>query len=203
MTTGGSGGGEKPPSSRANLPRTLTRCPECLLLRALCMCGEITPMPTRTRIVILRHIGEQFRSSNTGRIAAKALLGAEIVDHGNGRGPPPELASAGTWLAWPEGPLAHVAPVPSPKRLVFLDATWHQARRMRRSLPSLRGLPVLALPIAHVPAARLRASPGRGRVSTIEAIALALRLVEGEAPAAELERLFAIMIDRARGAGRR
>jgi len=161
-------------------------------------------MPTRTRVVILRHVGEQFRSSNTGRIAAMALRGSALVDHGGAGGSPVELTSArGTWLAWPEGPQAHVAPVPPPERLVFLDATWHQARRMRRRLPWLRGLPVLALPIADVPAARLRESPGRGRVSTIEAIALALRLVEGEAPAAELERLFAIMIDRARGAGRR
>jgi DTW domain-containing protein YfiP len=168
------------------------------------MCGEITPMRTRTRVVILRHVDERFRSSNTGRIAAMALRGAEIVDHGRAGGMPAELAPApGTWLAWPEGPPAHVAPVPPPERLVFLDATWHQARRMRRRLPLLRGLPVLALPIARVPAARLRVSPGPGRVSTIEAIAAALRLVEGEEPAAELERLFAIMVDRARGAGRR
>jgi DTW domain-containing protein YfiP len=167
------------------------------------MCGEITPMRTRTRVVILRHVGEQFRSSNTGRIAAMALLDAELVDHGNGAGlHAASVPAPGTWLAWPEGPVAHVAPVPPPERLVFLDATWHQARRMRRSLPLLRGLPVLALPIAEVPAARLRASPGRGRVSTIEAIAMALRLIEGEAPAAELERLFAIMVDRARDAGR-
>ena len=163
------------------------------------MCREITPIRTRTRVVILRHPDEQFRASNTGRIAAMALEGAELVDR-----LPAALASMpGTWLAWPDGPPAHVPPVPAPERLVFLDGTWHQARRMRRRLPPLRDLPVLALPIASVPAARLRESPGRGRVSTIEAIAAALRLVEGEAPAAELERLFAIMVGRARDAGRR
>jgi DTW domain-containing protein YfiP len=181
-----------------------TRCPACLLLPALCICGEITPIRTRTRVVIVRHVGEQFRASNTGRIAAMALHGAELVEHGRADGPPVELPPApGTWLAFPEGPPARVAPLPPPARLVFLDATWHQARRMRRRLPSVRALPVLALPIAHVPKARLRESPGRGRVSTIEAIAAALRLVEGESPAAELERLFGIMIDRARVAGRR
>jgi DTW domain-containing protein YfiP len=181
----------------------ITRCPECLLLRALCICGEITPIRTRTRVVIVRHIGERFRSSNTGRIAAMALCGAELVDHGRAGGPPAAVAPVpGTWLAFPEGSPARLAPVPSPARLVFLDATWHQARRMRRRLPSLCRLPVLALPIADVPAARLRESPGGGRVSTIEAIAAALRFVEDESPAAELERLFAIMIDRARVAGR-
>jgi len=169
------------------------------------MCGEITPITTSTRVVILRHKDEQFRASNTGRIAAMALSGAELLDHGGGDGgPPAELESVeGTWLAWPGGAPTLVAPVPRPERLVFLDATWRQAGRMRRRLRSLRGLPVLTLPFAHVPAARLRESPGRGRVSTIEAIAAALRLLEGESPAAELERLFAIMVDRARDCGRR
>jgi DTW domain-containing protein YfiP len=166
------------------------------------MCGEISPMPTRTRIVIVRHAGEQFRSSNTGRIAAMALRGAELVDHGLPRRRVVLPPAPGTWLAWPEGAPARAAPVPPPARLLFLDATWHQARRMRSRLPWLRGLPVLSLPIAEVPAPRLRASPGRGRVSTIEAIAAALRLLGEEKPAAELERLFAIMIERTRAAGR-
>jgi DTW domain-containing protein YfiP len=165
------------------------------------MCGEITPVATRTRVMIVRHFKERFRSSNTGRIAAMALCGAEIVEHG-----PRERGDVrpepGTWLAWPEGPAAHEAPRPPPARLVFLDASWQQARRMRTRLAWLRGLPVLSLPIGPVPRARMRESPGDDRVSTIEAIAAALRLLEGEAPAAELERLFAIMIDRVRAFGR-
>jgi DTW domain-containing protein YfiP len=194
----------EPITAPPGLPDDGTRCPACLLVLRLCMCAEISPVTTRTQVVILRHVAEQFRASNTGRIAAMALAGSELIDHGRPHGPPAELSPApGTWLVWPEGPPAHVAPSPPPARLVFLDATWHQARRMRQRMPSLRGLPVLALPIAEVPAARLRESPGRGRVSTIEAIAAALRLVEGEAPAAELERLFAIMVERARGSGRR
>ena len=43
-----------------------------------------------------------------------------------------------------------------------------------------------------MPAARLRESPEPGHVSTIEAIARALRLLEGDAAAAPLERLFDI-----------
>ena len=49
---------------------------------------------------------------------------------------------------------------------------------------------------------RMRASPGPGRVSTIEAIAQALRLLEGEAAAAPLEALFALAVARSRAAGR-
>ena len=71
-----------------------------------------------------------------------------------------------------------------------------------RKIEALRGLPVLRLPDAPVPAARLRASPGEGMVSTIEAIARALRLVEGEAPAAALEALFQVAVDKAVASGR-
>jgi DTW domain-containing protein YfiP len=76
---------------------------------------------------------------------------------------------------------------------------------MYRKLDALRGLPILRLhpEDAPVPVARLRNSPGEGRVSTIEAIAHALRLLEGDEPAAGLERLFAVAVERAQSAGRR
>jgi DTW domain-containing protein YfiP len=83
-----------------------------------------------------------------------------------------------------------------------LDATWSQARRMYRKLDALRGLPILRLPDDTMPAARLRESPAPGRVSTIEAIARALRLIEGEAAAAPLEALFSLAVSRAAATGR-
>jgi DTW domain-containing protein YfiP len=54
-------------------------------------------------------------------------------------------------------------------------------------------------------AARLRESPAPGRVSTIEAIARALRFLDGaagEAAAAQLERLFEVAVERAAATGR-
>lgn len=180
------------------------RCPRCLLPVERCLCAEIPRIEHRTRVVIVRHVAERWRSSNSARVAALALTRAEILDHGHGAAvPDAALRAPGTWLVFPEGEPRRTAPVPPPERLVFLDATWHQARRMRQRIAGLRGLPVLSLPIDVVPAARLRESPGGGRVSTIEAIAAALRLVEGDAPAAALERLFALLVERSRAAGRR
>src|SRR5438874_170940 len=65
-----------------------------------------------------------------------------------------------------------------------------------------RGLRILRLADAPMPAARLRDAPGPGRVSTIEAIARALRLLEGDAVATPLERLFDLAVERARKSGR-
>jgi len=155
--------------------------------------------------VIVRHVSERWRSSNSGRIAALALRNCELLEHGD-QGAPLDLAGVngpGAWLVYPEGPPCTVAPSPPPERLLILDATWQQARRMRQRLAGLRGMPVLRLPDAPAPAARLRSSPGHGMVSTIEAIARALRVVEGEEPARALEQLFDLMVARTWASGRR
>lgn len=178
------------------------RCERCLFQRRICLCGEIPALPSRTRIVIVRHHQERWRSSNTGRLAHLALPNSEIVDYGGGEPARlPELT--GAWLLYPEGPTVELGEPPA--RLVVLDATWSQARRMYRKLHALRGLPTLRLPDGPMAAARLRESPGPGRVSTIEAIARALRLIEGpagEAAEAGLLRLFDLAVARAAASGR-
>jgi len=151
--------------------------------------------------VIVRHQAERFRASNTGRLAHLALPNSELVDYPGGpfvfdRG---SAAGRGAWLVFPDGT---DTPVEPPTQLVLLDATWSQARRMFRKIGALRGLPILRLPDAPMPAARLRESPAPGRVSTIEAIARALRVLEGDAVAEPLERLFDVAVARAAQSGR-
>jgi len=181
------------------------RCERCLLQRRVCLCAEIPVLPTRTRIVIVRHHQERWRSSNSGRLAHLALPNSEIVEHGARGGPARLPALDGAWLLFPEGEVAREPPAAPPAQLVVLDATWAQARRMYRKLSALRGLPILRLPEAAAAAARLREAPGPGRVSTIEAIAQALRLLEGragDAAAAALLRLFDVAVARAAATGR-
>jgi DTW domain-containing protein YfiP len=177
-------------------------CPRCLLSQRVCLCAEIESVPTRTRVVIVRHHLERWRSSNSGRLAHLALPNSELVDHGGSGGPATLPALDGAWLLFPEGEATTVPPDPPPRQLVVLDATWSQARRMFRKLSALRGLPILRLADAPMPIARMRESPAPGRVSTIEAIARALRLLEGDAVAEPLERLFDLAVRRMRQTGR-
>jgi DTW domain-containing protein YfiP len=185
------------------------RCARCLFQRRVCLCAAIPALATRTRIVIVRHHLERWRSSNSGRLAHLALPNSEIVEHGGSGGPARLPDLGGAWLLYPEGEVLREAPATPPRQLVVLDATWSQARRMYRKLSALRGLPILRLPEAPMAAARLRESPGAGRVSTIEAIARALRVLEGEAEgeageaaAAGLERLFGVAVAHAAATGR-
>jgi DTW domain-containing protein YfiP len=181
------------------------RCEKCLFQRRVCLCAAVPALPTRTRIVIVRHHLERHRSSNSGRLAHLALPTSELVEHGGAGGPARLPPLGGAWLLYPEGEVTREVPAEPPAQLVVLDATWSQARRMYRKLSALRGLPILHLPEAPVAAARLRESPAPGRVSTIEAIAHALRFLEGSegaAAAAALERLFAVAVERAAATGR-
>src|SRR5690349_17158136 len=110
----------------------MERCPRCLLQQRVCLCAEIPTVITRTRVVIVRHHLEQYRSSNSGRLANLALPNSVIVDHGGARGLAVLPPLSGAWLLFPEGEPTVVAPSPPPEQLVVLDATWSQARRMYR-----------------------------------------------------------------------
>lgn len=178
------------------------RCPRCLFQQRACLCASIPIVETTTRVVIIRHHLERHRSSNTARLASFALPNSEIIDHGGQLGPAVMPSFEGAWLVYPAGEPTSTVPAPPPKQLVFLDASWSQARRMYRKLGALRGLPILRLPEAPMPAARLRESPEPGHVSTIEAIARALRLCEGDHVARPLETLFEVAVSRAAMMGR-
>ena len=176
------------------------KCPRCLFEQ--CLCADVPTIATQTRIVIVRHHLEQHRSSNTARLAHFALPNSAIVDHGGFGGPAQLPDLSGAWLLYPLGEPMVEPPLQLPKQLIVLDATWSQARRMYRKLPAIRGLPLLRLPDAPMTTARLRESPGPGQVSTIEAIARAIRLLEGDEKATPLERLFDVAVERARATGR-
>lgn len=167
------------------------------------MCAEIPRVETRTHVVIVRHASERLRSSNSGRLAHLALSNSELFDHGGLDGPATLPDLTGAWLVFPEGdPMTELGDRAAPRALVVLDATWSQARRMFRKLHALRGLPLLRLPETDAPKARLREAPSPDRVSTLEAIAGALRIVEGDHVARPLEELFAAAVRRAVALGK-
>jgi len=158
----------------------------------------------RTPVVVLRHWNETGKNSNTARIAALALAHCSVHDLGRDLAPEhtARLATPGTWLLYPDGPPRTAPPEPPPARLLVLDGSWQQARRMRQRLAGLRGLPVLSLPPPATPVERLRRPPRAGQLATIEAIAAALELLEGSAPAEALRELYALHVARSRQSGR-
>jgi len=182
---------------RSTTPRDLIgHCPRCLLHWEICVCSMIPRVEARTEIVLIRHITEQLMTSNTGRFAALALPRARILDYGGGEAfDARPLRAPGTALLYCSGP---VRPLPFlPVRLIVLDGSFRQARRMYKRVPELRDLPEFSLPAPRVTPTRLRQPTRAEGMSTIEAIAAALSALEGPELAAPLWALHAELVSRA------
>ncbi|MCC6333625.1 MAG: DTW domain-containing protein [Myxococcales bacterium] len=181
------------------------RCRRCWIRLEHCICALLPVVRPRTGVVVVRHAREANKSTGTVRVAALALPEARVLEYGEDTQPAQAqlgpLLLPGTHLLFPS---EESAPWDGAQvqRLVVLDGTWRQARRMFHRLPALHALPRLALPAKEEAVLRLRESPhGEGR-STLEAIADALLLLEGDAVAAPLHRLhtgFVEAVFKARG----
>jgi DTW domain-containing protein YfiP len=173
------------------------RCERCNLPQHLCLCAEIPRVETRTRFLVLQHVVETRKKSNTGTVAALALVNARRLIYGAPDEPLDTalLTEPGTWLLYPDGPPAP-PDAPTPRQLVVLDASWSQARRMTQRLPVLRSLPRLVLPPLAPGTLRLREPSHPSGMSTLDAIARAVAVLEGPEAAAPLERLAALRVQR-------
>lgn len=190
---------------RSNKPRDeYSHCPRCYQRLEICICPILPTVTTRTDILILRHIWEAERPSNTGRLAALAMPNSRIIPCGGGArtGLSPIddafLRVPGTWLLWPDGTgiQSNVSELNPPDRVVVIDATWSQARRLYRSMPVLQMLPRLVLPAPIRCRDRLREQHRSDGMSTIEAIAAAVAKLEGVETARPLEILYDELVRR-------
>jgi DTW domain-containing protein YfiP len=147
-------------------------------------------------VVILRHILERERNSNTGRLAARALEGASLVEYASPDHPwdPAALLRGDTWLLYPRP--GSELPERLPDRLLVLDASWSQARRMAQRIPELQGLPTLALPPPALALPRLRNAGRPEQMSTAESVVAGLRALGQSAPADHLEGLLRELVRR-------
>jgi DTW domain-containing protein len=182
---------------RSCAPRDLSGvCPRCFLRVDLCLCSELTCIRSNIQVIIIRHFREERLSSNTGRLAALMLSNVRMVPY-DGVKPFDEgpLRGDDTWLLFPDATSA--APRGRPQRLVLLDATFRQARRMYRKISGLRPLPKCALgsPEQRTPGRRISVRPDG--LSTIEAIAIALGQFESPELAAPLMVAYAEFVRRA------
>ena len=159
---------------------------------------------TRTSLLLVVHVHELGRSSNTARLLTLAVRDATLVAHG-GLPAPPDLTSYVPAGATPvvlfpgrgAKPLTPelVASLPSPPALVVPDGNWKQAGRMVKRLPLLANAMKVALPTRAFEGSALRRNRP-GRMSTYEAVTQMLGILEGEAVAGPLLDFYRRATDR-------
>lgn len=158
-------------------------CYRCYLPASNCWCGSITPMPTRTKFVILMHPDEHKRvRANTGRLTHLCLsdselhLGISFDEHEAVQALINDPANHAV-LLYPgresrdlsKGEL-HADDLGGRRLVVFLlDATWRKVRPMLRTSPTLQRLPRVMFSNAAPSRYIIKQQPEPGCLSTLEA----------------------------------
>ncbi len=151
------------------------------------------------------HVRELVRASNTGRLVPLALVNSFMCLRGQKDKPtdtagmiPPGTQGLVLTASDDSQELnqAFLDNIHIPVTLIALDGNWNQAAAMSKREPSLLDLPRVHLSAGPESNFRLRTQTDPARVSTFEAIARALGLIEGQAVQEKLEAFFSIMVER-------
>ncbi len=186
---------------RSYTPRDMNGlCRQCFMREPWCLCELVPRIETEVHFVIVRNFKEAYKTSNSGRLAAMALSNCTLMDFGavDSNYNPSVLEGESVWLMYPStggAPgLGGKEEFPKPDKLVILDATWRQARRMSQRMEAVRMLPRLSLWPASMETDRIRQKPHDWTMATIEAIARAVETFEGAEKAKQLDELFERMV---------
>lgn len=151
------------------------------------------------------HHRELCRTTNTARLAQLTLPDCEIRVRGL-----PDTPSVTEGLIDPSRlqlllyPTAEaqeltpewIATFNKPVTLIVPDGTWGQAAKVAKREPVLKTIPHVKLPLDRASTYALRRGSATKGVSTFEAIARTLGLLEGNTIQQRLEKLFGVMVER-------
>jgi DTW domain-containing protein YfiP len=163
----------------------------------------VQPVPTRTRVLLLQHPKERKVGVGTARMAHLSLTNSVLrVGLDFSADPLVRAALSGdnpVCVLFPKPGALDVADLPRdrPVTLVVLDGTWSLARKLLRLNPALAALPHVAFTPQRPSQYRIRRQPSKICVSTVEALAEVLAIIEPEnGPFDRLLGPFAAMVDR-------
>jgi DTW domain-containing protein YfiP len=189
----------------AGVGKSKQRCSVCGASLTLCMCAELPRLELRTKISLVIHHRELSRSSNTGLLAHQSLVNSEVRIRGEGR---EALDLSGllsskyrTLLFYPSADALEldrelVCRDSRPIQLIVPDGTWRQARKIHSRQPELKNVPRVKISAPNRATFQMRAQSRPERMATLQAIACALRIIEGDLVAARLMKLYHARVDR-------
>jgi DTW domain-containing protein len=166
------------------------RCASCKLNNGLCVCTALKPFEIGGKVSLIVHVRELKLTSNTAHFVEKLLpQNAQIFI----RGKVYENFQAAPVLEVPGRPIflyphedagelneEFKLKFPGPYHLIVPDGNWHQARKVRQREELFSTIPAVKLPPGIFTEYQLRRAPHPQWVSTFEATAHALGILEGE-----------------------
>jgi len=168
--------------------KTQDPCQVCGLHKNLCICTWIPRLNLRTKIVLVIHHKELRRTTNSGQLAVHALSNSEVFIRGQDRSKLdlskiliPEYQ---TFLFYPDPealPLTSefVQNQKRPLQLIIPDGNWRQASKVASRHPELKDIPRVMIKKPNLATQHLRRETSSIGMSTLQAIAEALGIIEG------------------------
>ncbi|MBK7889929.1 MAG: DTW domain-containing protein [Bdellovibrionales bacterium] len=173
--------------------------------RDRCLCDLIPNIETKTRLSLVIHTKELRRTTNTGTLAAKALSNSEVLVRGK-VGEPLDLKPLLTdnyrhVLFYPSDDAVEltsefVRQSSLPIQLIVPDGNWRQAGKVHLRHPELAAVPRVAITVPNTMAFHLRAESTSFGMATLQAIAHAYGIIEGDHVKDALLRLYRAKLDR-------
>jgi len=169
-------------------PTLLSSCTTCRLRLHECICAYAPRLTISTRLFVIIHAKEWRRTTNTGHLARLAINDTIVRRHGlthqTVSSDGVDASSMSTLVLYPGRgavPLTaeYIASLTRPLTLLVPDGNWIQTKNMMRRVPMLNQARPVRLDGTNLDVACLRKNLRADRMSTFEAIAQALGLLEG------------------------
>lgn len=179
------------------------RCPQCKIQFNSCFCDKVKVLQCSTKLSAIIHQKEKFLPSNTVNLLKRNFPHLETYTRGAPDGEschfevskdhyplflfPDENAVALT----PE----FISRIHRPIQLIIPDGTWRQARKIHRRMPSMQSVQTIKIVGNYKSLYTLRKQKFEYGLSTYEAVAKALEVIESPQLACEMLEQFKIMND--------
>lgn len=186
------------------------RCKDCLMKSHMCICSMLNPVasalvPNNTVLTILMHNRETVTTTNTARMALKILPNSKLYLRGLIDQPlSPDhilLKTHQPVYLYPTETSVTLTPdlvksYQKPIQLIVPDGSWRQTRRFAKRELWLQNIPHIKLPDANKTLFFLRRRVKAQGISTFEAIARTLGIIETTDLQSHMEIIFKTMVER-------
>ena len=183
---------------------SVRRCPRCRIHQHHCFCEHILPFEIKSKLSLIVHVRELKLTSNTAYFVQQML---PRNSHFDIRGRMNEPLQASTVTQRMGHPLflypdekskiltrEYVSTLPQNIHLIIPDGSWHQARKVHQREPEFQSIQTVRLQDDLRGEYKLRSAPDPRFLSTYEAIAHALGVIEGDEVRDKLMTFFRIFV---------
>jgi DTW domain-containing protein YfiP len=179
------------------------RCPKCRINYRWCFCDHIFETQSDIKVSIIMHYTERWLTSNTAYFASLVLPECQIIERGNKDTPiqSDEILLPGhdhLYLFPTEDskPLNEFVRSENKVHLIVPDGSWSKAKKIHKREEFLKDVPKYHLADIGESQYQLRKSPGENFVCTYEAIAHALKVLDGDHVYEDMMKVFNVFVER-------